>query len=145
MTKDERLQWQREYRKRTNNACTAKYEKTKRGFLMRCYRNMLSRITGVQVAKYHLYEGKRLDFTKQEFYEFSLGSDVFNKLFAEWELSEYNRKLTPSVDRINSAKGYSFDNIEWVTHSENSARSSAQRRKKNTLYSRCPSSEGCAA
>ena len=135
MNKEERLVWQREYRKRTNNACTAKYEKTQKGFLMRCYRNMLSRVTGVQAAKHHLYKGKSLDFTKQEFYEFSLNNDKFNKLFAEWELSEYNRKLTPSVDRINSTKGYSFDNIEWVTHSENSARGAAKRHKKDSLHS----------
>lgn len=103
------------------------YEKTKKGFLMRVYRNMKSRIEGVQKKKYHLYRGKSL-LNKEDFYNWALQSEEFHKLFKEWETSKYERRLTPSVDRIDPSKGYEVSNMEWVTHSENSRRSSTTRR-----------------
>ncbi len=93
---------------------------------MRLYRNMLSRVTGVQRAKYHLYAGCSL-LPKEEFYLWANTSDVFHELFKIWEDSGYDRKLTPSVDRVNSFYGYAIDNMEWVTHSENSRRGSLNK------------------
>lgn len=123
----DRLAWQREYRKANNNKQTKAYEKTKKGFLMRLYRNMKSRVEGVQKHKFHLYEGKSLDITKDDFYIWGLSSSSFNYLWDCYVASDYNRKLAPSVDRIDSEKGYCFENIEWVTHSENSARGAKKR------------------
>jgi len=111
------------------NAETLKYERTKGGKLMRIYRNMLSRITGVQKKKAHLYEGKSL-LPKSEFYEWAMRSPEFHRLFADWERSGYQRKLAPSVDRIFSSMGYSLENMEWVTHSENSRRGSISKKGK---------------
>ena len=51
---EEQLRKQRERRKRTGNATIKKYEKSPKGFLMRLYRNMQSRVTGVQKQKFHL-------------------------------------------------------------------------------------------
>lgn len=119
MTKEEKLLWQRNNRKENGNISTRKYEKTHNGFLMRLYRNMQSRITGIQKAKFHLYEGKSL-LSREDFYRWSTKNEQFNILFNIWEQSNYNRKLTPSVDRIDSDKGYELDNMRWITHSENS-------------------------
>jgi len=126
MNREEKNKKQRERRLLNGNKTTKKYEKTKMGFLVRCYRNMKSRINGVQKAKFHLYEGKQL-MDKLEFYNYSLSNDTFHFLFDVWERSEYDRKLTPSLDRVDSSKGYSLDNIEWVTHSENSRRGAVSR------------------
>lgn len=101
-------------------ACN-KYEKTKNGFLMRLYRNMKSRIEGVQWQKHHLYAGKYL-LPRDEFYEWALASPKFHELFAAYEASGYERRLAPSADRVDSALGYETDNLEWTTHSENSRR-----------------------
>lgn len=120
---------QRERRSRNNNKNTKKYEKTKKGFLMRCYRNMKSRVTGVQKKKKHLYLGKAL-LDKEIFYDWSLKNESFNNLFSEWELSGYDRKTCPSIDRINSSLGYELDNIRWITHSENSRNGAMSRFKK---------------
>lgn len=120
---------QREYRRRTGNACTLRYERTKPGKLMRIYRNMLSRVTGVQSAKFHLYRGKSL-LPKSEFMQWAVASPEFHALFAAWEASGYDRKLAPSVDRVNSAIGYEIGNMEWVTHSENSRRGASGKRVK---------------
>lgn len=111
----------RERRKRTKNAATKRYEKTKSGFLMRLYRNMESRISGVQSQKHHLYRDKEL-LDREDFYKWAMASPSFHELFFSWEESDYERKLTPSVDRKNPSLGYSIPNMEWVTHSENSSR-----------------------
>lgn len=125
---------QRKYRDLNDNITTKKYEKTKNGFIMRLYRNMLSRISGVQKEKYHLYKGKNL-LDKDVFYSWSLNNKDFNSLFIQYEHSNYNRKLAPSVDRIDSSKGYDIDNMEFITMSENSRRGAINKRiisfKKN--------------
>ena len=113
---------QREYRTQTGNNATHRYEKTKSGFLMRLYRNMKSRITGVQKAKFYLYEGKTI-LNKEDFYKWAMNSPKFNSLFDAWEKSGYEIRLAPSVDRINSGFGYEIENMEWVTQLENSIRS----------------------
>jgi hypothetical protein len=119
-TKKERiLRLQRERRARNGNKEIHKYEKTKNGFLVRMYRNMKSRVEGVQWKKFHLYYGKEL-INKETFYKWANESYDFHNLFNIWESSCYNRKLTPTVDRIDSSKGYSLDNMRWITHSENS-------------------------
>jgi hypothetical protein len=106
------------HRIETKNKSTHKYEKTKKGFLMRLYRNMKSRITGVQSKKHHLYKGKSL-LEKNDFYSWALKSKDFHELFDIWEKSKYEQTLTPSVDRILFNKGYELENMRWVTFSEN--------------------------
>ena len=130
MDRETRNRLQRERRQRSNNVITKKYEKTVNGFLMRLYRNMKSRIRGVQKEKYHLYEGKEL-LDKNEFYNWAKSNSIFVRLFEEYEKSGYDRKLAPSVDRINSSKGYEIYNMEFVTHSENSRRGGLYKINKN--------------
>lgn len=122
------LEKQRHYRKRTANAATKRYEKTPKGFLMRKYRNMTSRITGIQKKKFHLYAGKEL-LSREDFYKWSLENKDFWELYNTWIESGYDRKLTPTVDRINSESGYTLDNMEWITHSENSRRGGKSKKK----------------
>ena len=125
MTQKE-LQKQREYRAKTGNKSTRKYEKTKKGFLMRLYRNMQSRVTGVQKKKLHLYKGLEL-LERVEFYNWALNNEQFDTMFLCWEESNYDRKLTPTVDRIDSKIGYVSENMQWLTHSENSRKGSNSR------------------
>jgi hypothetical protein len=129
MNKSQHNKWQREYRKLTGNACTIKYEKTPKGFLMRKYRNMQSRVTGIQKLKKHLYLGKKL-LPREQYYEWAINNKMFWKLYNKWKKNNYERKLCPTVERINSKLGYELSNMEWITHSENSRRGSINRRKK---------------
>jgi hypothetical protein len=117
-------------RKEVGNVDTHKYEKTIEGFLMRAYRNMKSRITGVQKEKHYLYAGKEL-LSKEEFYDWARKSSDFLKLYKEWVNFEFNQKLTPSVNRINPNIGYIIPNMEWITNSQNSALSSVTKKMKN--------------
>lgn len=125
----DRLSYQREYRRKNDNIHTKAYEKTVSGFLMRLYRNMESRITGVQKEKFHLYEGRFL-IPRDIFYEWANKSEQFQTLYKTYVASGYERKLAPSVDRIDSTKGYELNNIEWVTMSENSRRGVISRHNK---------------
>lgn len=106
------------------------YEKTPQGFLMRAYRNMKSRVTGVQKKKWHLYKGKDL-LSKEDFYLWSKANGDFWRLFKTWKMSEHDQKLTPSVNRIDSNKGYTVDNMEWLTNSQNSGLSGVTKLLKN--------------
>lgn len=121
--------WQREHRKKNNNILTRNYEKTKKGFLMRLYRNMKSRVSGAQKMKAHLYEGKDL-LNKEDFYDWAFTSITFHRLWKYWEESGFERRLTPSVDRVNSKLGYSIENMEWVQFHVNCSRGSASPRHK---------------
>ena len=111
---------QREYRKETGDKHTKAYEKSPRGFLMRTYRNMKSRVTGVQHKKAHLYKGLPI-LDKDTFYAWSWDSHDFWRLYRRWVDSGFDRKLSPSINRINSKEGYLLGNIEWLTHSANSS------------------------
>ena len=102
------------------------YRKTKKGFLVKLYDNMSQRVKGNQPLKSHLYKDKSI-LSKEDFYSWA-NSFEFNELFSKWEESNYDRKLTPTVDRIDSSYGYVIGNIQWLTHSENSRRSSEYRR-----------------
>ena len=46
--------------------------------------------------------------------------DTFMNLYNEWSKSGYNTKLMPSIDRIDNKKGYTSDNMQWLSRSENS-------------------------
>lgn len=117
---------QREYRNRNSDKHTKKYEKTKTGYLMRTYRNMLSRTNGVLKHKQHLYSGKFL-LGKEDFYDWSLNNQDFHNLFDEWERQGYPTRLSPSIDRRDSSEGYTISNMRWITHSENSKRGAYSR------------------
>lgn len=117
----DKLAWQRKYRREVGNIHTHRYEKTRKGFLMRLYRNMQSRVTGVQAKKAHLYKGLTL-LPRDEFYQWARTHPEFHLLFDAWEQQGYPRKLTPTVDRIDSSVGYTLTNMRWLTHSVNSSR-----------------------
>lgn len=124
MTNEERLEYQRKYRK--ERGYDKRYERTFKGCLMRKYRNMLSRVKGIQKEKAHLYIEKDI-LGKEDFYTWATSTDSFSKLYNVWVEADYEMKLAPSVERMDSTKGYTIDNMEWITHSENSRRGSVSR------------------
>lgn len=124
-----KLELQKISRQKNNNKYTKIYEKTVTGFLMRTYRNMQSRINGIQYKKHHLYAGKSI-LSKDDFYNWALLNNEFKNLFEVWEKNNYQNRLTPSVDRLDEKLGYSIDNMQWITHSENSRKGALSRFKK---------------
>jgi hypothetical protein len=104
-----------------------KYFKTKKGKMVSTYVNMNRRVRGY--VKSHLYEGLEL-MRKEEFYAFTESSAEYDVLYSVWVASGYSRRLSPSIDRIDTNKGYVMGNIQWITHSENSRKGSLSRRRK---------------
>lgn len=115
-----------ESRKESNR----KYWRTINGKLMATYNNMNRRVRGY--VKPEIYCGLRL-LDRSEFYKWSKSDKDFNKLYNDWVKSDYDRKLSPSIDRIDSCDGYVLGNMRWITHSENSRLGSINRWNRNGL------------
>lgn len=125
--KESELKRQREYRRNNNNIVTKRYERTKKGKLVRTYRNMMNRVNGL--SKPHLYANKGL-IDKEKFYKWSLKDNNYNELYDCWVKNNFCKKLSPSIDRIDTNIGYVEGNIRWVTHSENSRNGGKWRKNK---------------
>lgn len=46
----------------------------------------------------------------------------FMRLYKVWASMDFPRKLCPSIDRIDNKKGYTVDNIRWISVTENSSK-----------------------
>lgn len=132
MNHEQKMEWQRNQRLATGDAYTKKYERTPHGKLMRIYRNMKSRVEGVQKLKAHLYEGKEL-ISKDEFKEWA-NSKEYQDMYQIWKDSDFDRRLSPTVDRIDSSLGYIVDNMRWLTHSENSSLGAKSQWSSKKVY-----------
>lgn len=82
-------------------------------FLTKVYKNMRQRVLGIQKTNMNTYYGLEL-LSKEEFINFTKNNDQFARLYKEWIQNGYKRTETPSVDRIDSTKGYTLDNIRWL-------------------------------
>lgn len=122
---------QRKLRALNGDVHTKVYEKSLLGYPMRTYRNMLSRVTGVQKKVAHLYQGLEI-LTKEEFKEWVNGDGRldYETLHEAWVKSGYEHRLAPSIDRINPDVGYVIGNIRWITQSENSRLGGISSRRK---------------
>lgn len=96
------------------------YRRTKKGFLVKTYYNIQKR------ARVRGFEC----LSREEFYKFGLESATFLTLFKLWRETGCTRKLTPSLDRIDRTKGYSLDNIQWLSVSDNSKKWHREVNKK---------------
>jgi|TARA_R110000744_G_scaffold350591_1_gene456290 hypothetical protein len=101
-----------------------RYHKTRKGKLMLTFNNMTRRVQGY--VKPHLYKGLEI-CARDVFYAWSLGSNSFEHLYNNWVDSDFKRRLSPSIDRIDTDKGYVLGNIQWITLSENSQKGSISR------------------
>lgn len=95
---------------------TKKYRRTRKGLVTNLYHKMKYRNT-VEFSLSYL----------------QLFADCakFNRLFIEWEKSNYNKQLKPSIDRINNKDCYSTSNIQWLTWAENRYKQTMERRSRN--------------
>lgn len=59
--------------------------------------------------------------SKEQFIEWTSSTmDDFMKLYNAWANTGFDNKLIPSVDRVDASKGYTADNLQWLSRSENS-------------------------
>lgn len=85
------------------------------------YSGMKQRTEGRTKRKYTCL-GKKI-MTKEEFIDWCYEKnnfDKFIKLHNKWRKEKYIRIYAPSIDRVDNNKGYTIDNIRWITQQQNS-------------------------
>ena len=87
-------------------------------FLANRYSQMKSRIDNQDKPTYF---GKEI-MSRSEFYAYTLMNARFFPIFRDWIAGGKQQYMVPSVDRLDRSKGYTADNIEWVTLKENRRR-----------------------
>lgn len=105
------------------------YNRTRSGKVMMAYHNMRGRVEGIQTKKAHLYAGLEI-LPRRAFYRWAMTDTTYRRVFSAWVASGYRRNLAPSVNRIDSRKGYVLGNVEWITHGENSRLGAVSNRRK---------------
>lgn len=68
-------------------------------------------------------------YTKEELKEWLYTKTNFTRLYNEWVKNKYISGLIPSIDRIESSKPYTIDNIRLMTWMENNELGSTERRR----------------
>ncbi len=96
--------------------CCLNKRRTLQGMLVERWSGVLNRIEGKH--NHSTAIGKER-CTREEFFNWALKSVKLLTLYESWVDSGYSRSLTPSVDRIKISKGYTLDNIQWLTMKEN--------------------------
>jgi len=99
--------------------CRKKGRKSRNMFVCDLYSGQLkrSRQSGYGLPEYNLEQLRTWIFVQ----------DNFEQLYVNWEKSGFDRNLTPSVDRLDDYKGYSFGNIRLVTWRENMMKGNSDR------------------
>lgn len=97
----------------TKYVSTLKYQKSPKGVLNIIYRNQLLRQKRKNI---------KVTYTYKEFKNRYLNDEKYNFLYKQWVLSNYDKNMKPSFDRIDNKKCYSFDNLQIMTWRENNAK-----------------------
>ena len=69
------------------------------------------------------------NYNLEQFIKWILGNKKFNLLYSNWVKSNFLKKITPSCDRLDNNKTYSFDNLRVVTWQENNEKSHQDNKK----------------
>jgi len=97
------------------------YRRTFNGKIRLTYQKMKGRVKGNNETRERtkkLYVGKSI-CSKEDFIKWSKTDPCFLKLFKRWKKSGFKLINSPSIDRIDSSKGYKLNNIRWISNSEN--------------------------
>lgn len=84
------------------------------------YSGMLARVEGRAIRSYDV-EGKDI-CTRADFIDWCESRDVldrFGEIWQVWKDSGFENSLSPSIDRIDNSRGYTLDNIQWLSKSSN--------------------------
>jgi hypothetical protein len=98
----------------TTKICSNCYTKTNpRQYLINKYTGIKQRCTNPNHRNYCRYKGM-LKITKNEFLNIFLNDPNYCKLHKKWIQAGTPKDLTPSIDRINTEKGYVSGNLRMV-------------------------------
>lgn len=103
------------------------YRRSLIGLIRRSHVKMKQRIKG-NCRTPQIYANLSI-MSSEDFIFFSINCSALQDLYKEWVISGYDIRLTPSVDRIDSSKGYVLGNIRWITHAQNSRLAGLKNKK----------------
>ena len=113
----------------------------KDGLAIDCKQCVKDKQWSFNMLPYRIYKNQELhsktrghtapQYTYEEFKAWLLVNPKYKELYDAYKTSNYKTDLVPSIDRLDSTKGYSFDNIELVTFKENMQRNGVNL--QNTL------------
>lgn len=84
------------------------------------YAHMVARHEG-RATNHSNSQGKGIA-TKEEFFAWCKNFEnlnVFLTIYFDWAHNGFNRWDSPSIDRVDPAKGYTLDNLQWLSFAEN--------------------------
>lgn len=89
------------------------WRQTKQGHVTSTYWSLhaRSKLRGHATPKYSKFDFVAWLYTQTE----------YHIIYDKWVESNFEKQLSPSVDRLDNSKGYDFDNIQVVTWAENQA------------------------
>ncbi len=90
---------------------------------------LLSRIYNTQQYGSKKRDHNQPDYSLIELKDWFWKQNNSEILYNNWVINGYNKWDRPSVDRIDDAKGYSFDNIRLITWGENHKKRITAQRK----------------
>lgn len=102
------------------SACLRKFKRqTKPSFYLgTCYSEISRRCKTFDIKR-PKYFGK-IKCSKEEFINKFINDKTFLELYKNWQVNEFKRKFSPSIDRIDNNKDYTLDNIQFIQHNINS-------------------------
>ena len=59
------------------------------------------------------------EMTVDAFMEYALANEVYKQMYKKWKDNGFEYGATPTLDRVSSSKPYQFDNIQFLTFSDN--------------------------
>jgi len=99
-------------------------------FLSSLHRGMKRRVEGKNSHNRGNWKGKPL-LPRDIFMTWAKNHPDFLSLYKRYIMNKFDRKLAPSINRIDSNKGYTLDNIEWMTSSQNSGLAGTVKKMNN--------------
>lgn len=95
------------------------WQLTKEQYISRKYNYMRDRVTDPKRSEGGRHYYNLPICSRQEFFQFANSNPKFSRLFKTYKRSRGNRAKAPSVDRIDIYKGYTLNNIQFLTLSDN--------------------------
>jgi hypothetical protein len=114
------------YCKPCDNERNKLYRRTLLGHLHRMYNNQKRN----SIQRGHSQPA----YTFEELKDWFISQPNWEDLWLKWEANNYDKQLTPSIDRLDDSKGYSFDNIRLVTWEDNNLKEIDNKKRKVNQY-----------
>ncbi len=114
--------------------CCKECDKINATAYTKTYDGKITRMLVEQKQRCVLRKHPQPAYTNDEFREWLSNLPLYNELYLKWVASGFNKWLSPSIDRLDNAKTYSFDNIRLVIWKDNHDEGNRTKRIGVTQY-----------